>query len=73
MSAKYKVCERKDYCLEPENESVHKGESIHGVESGASDGSSAFCVYGVVIAGVSIGDAAAAGCYPVETSVIKRL
>ena len=73
MSAKYKRFERKDYCLEPENESVHKGESIHSVESDTLNGSGAFCVYGVVIAGVGIGDATAARRYPVETSLIKWL
>ena len=73
MSAKYKRFERKDYCLEPENESVHKGESIHSVESDTLNGSGAFCVYGVVVAGVGIGDATAARGYPVETSLIKWL
>src|SRR5688572_4144978 len=73
VTAEYQRLERQDERLESQDQGVHEGERIHGMKR---DGTQRAGVLGdddVVIAGIGVGDATAAGRDALQPAFIKRL
>src|SRR5262245_44209408 len=73
VSAEHQSLERKHQGLQPENERVHQAERIHDVKSEALHGTRLFRCDQVMVAGIGVGDASAAGGDPLEPAFEERL
>ena len=73
MSAEHEGLEGKHDRLEPQNQGVDQREGIHNVQGRTPHGAGVLRHDHVVVVGVGVGDAAAAGRYAVEPAFIERL
>jgi len=73
MSAEHEVLERQNQSLEPQNECVHKRKRIHDVKRDGMKRTSVFRHDRVVIVGIGVGDAAAAGSHAIESTIEQGL
>src|SRR6516164_1886492 len=69
MSAEHEVLERQNQRLKPQNECVHKRKRIDDVMFDGMKPTGVFRHDGVVIVGIGVGDAAAAGRHAIESAL----
>jgi hypothetical protein len=65
--------EGKHQRLESQNQGMHEPEGVYGVKHNTSHSAGVFGYDQIVIIGICVGDAAAAGCYIVEPAFVERL
>src|SRR5215510_15846818 len=73
VSAKHERLERKHQRLQPQNQGMYECERINNMKHRAFEGAGVFCNDRVMVVGIGIGDAAAAGRNIVEPALIERL
>ena len=73
MSAEHQILERQDQRLEPQNQRMHKRKRVHDMESEGTQSTGVFGDDCIVIIGISISDAAAAGSYAVQSAFVQGL
>jgi hypothetical protein len=69
MSAEHEVLERKDQRLEPQNQRMQKRERVHDVKREGMKHTSVFRHDRIVVAGIGVGDTAAAGSKAFESTL----
>ena len=73
MTAEHQILERKDQRLEPQNKRMDQRKRIHDVKNQATKESGVFVGDDVVIARISVSDAAAAGRHVIDSAFKHRL
>jgi len=73
VPAKHQRLERKHQRLQPQDERVHQRQCIHDVKGNGLQRASIFGNDRVVIIGIRVGDAAAAGRHAVDPVLAQRL
>ena len=73
VAAEHEGLERKHAGLQPKEERMHQSQRIHRVEQHLLHCAGLFCFDHVVVAGIGVGDAAAARRHPLQPTFIKRL
>src|SRR5262249_585508 len=73
VPAEHKRLERKHQCLKPQNQGMHKRESIHSVKKESSHRTRVLRRNRVVVVGIGVGNAAAARGHAIESAIKERL
>src|ERR1700730_8995575 len=73
VSAEHQRLEGKNQRLKPQNYRMHEREGIDGVKKRSSHRAGIGCDDHVMVAGISVGNAAAAQSYAVEPAFVQRL
>jgi hypothetical protein len=73
MSAEHQILERQDQRLEPQNQCMHKRKRVHDVESEGPKKTGVFGDDRIVVVGIGVGDAAAAGRHSLEPPTVQGL
>src|SRR5215831_9057058 len=72
MSAEHQRLERKHQCLQAENQGVHEAEGVNGMKHYGAEGTCVLRDDDVMIVGICIGDATAAGCHAIKAALEER-
>jgi len=73
VSAEHKILKRHDECLEPQNQGVDKCERIDDMQRSCPQGARVLGHDDVVVAGIGVCDADAAGRHAIEAPFVERL
>ena len=73
MAAEYEVLEWKHQRLEPQNQCMHERQRVHDMKSEGPKKTGVFGDDRIVVVGIGVGDAAAAGRHSLEPPTVQGL